>query len=280
MEESQEYQQALIELVSTIPTSDQTVIEPALLEFIDVQGRLSTSLKSGQTILDSHEKYLGSDLEAVSQFVAFDVSNIIVYLAIAENLTAKQAGRSPETDVGQVAQQALSRLNMVEQAVQKADLTMPVGKPIVFIRDVAFGEIKNGKLPIQVTIQNLGDVQASDLAVVLEGGLTPETKQSNVPAYEEETILFQSSPADQAAFTVKVYSTSELVDIFIIEAPDLDLDNKGAPLTRITTDKNDVFSLGKLLLLFWCLFAVVLVLGLAGIILGLNKSRSVKRRKG
>lgn len=240
---SQVYQQTLQNLVAAVQGGDQPAIESALQQFIDSQKNLTISLQNIQTILGSHERLSPDDITAISQSIAFNANNLTIYLALAENLTAREANISPEADLEQISWQALSRLGTVEQAIQKVDLSLPAGKPIVVIRDPEFSASNDGMLSLRVSIQNIGETDATNLALILEGGPTSQTKNISLPASDVQTLTFDALPVDQALFTIRVYFGGEVVDFLVVSPPD-QVSNLTAPSITLSVTPNETGVVG------------------------------------
>lgn len=243
-QESDQYRSSLNGLKDAIQGRDLSTIYAAIDQFIIAENELAKSLEKSRSIIWSQEEPTLSGIEFISQTSGHDAMQTALFLAMAENATALELQKMPEVNFSEIVETALSQLDQVEQAIQKVDLTPPMGKVILLIREAEFGESSNGKLPLQVKIMNQGDIPAPSLSIVLEGGPSPQTIGGSLLAQEEGVFSFDTELISETIYTVKVYSEGQLADFVMLSSPNIEVNQSIIDGSKILSNGNNLLIIG------------------------------------
>lgn len=221
-DEANDYRRAVETLTQSAQAGDPTAVALGIKQLQRAEESLGSTLDTMQAILMEHETLDQNDLSLISESNTFATTNFALYLAIIETLMAQQAGQQPQTDLSQIAHEAIESVNKIEQAAAVVNLAPAAGKPVLVIHSVEAQITPDGQLQVDVGVRNVGtgDMPNTKVALLIEGAQAGSPVSLGILSGGAEASTTLSIPLPTAStFTVQVWSQGMLMDFRLGRIP-------------------------------------------------------------
>lgn len=221
-DEANDYRWAVETLTQSAQAGDLAAVALNIKQLQRAEESLGSTLDTMQAILMEHETLDQNDLGLIGESNAFATANFTLYLAIMETLMERQAGQQPQTDLSQIAHEAIESVNKIEQAATVVNLAPAAGKPVLVIHSVEAQITPDGQLQVDVGVSNVGtgDMPNTKVTLLIEGDQAGPPVSLGILNGGAETRTTLSIPLPTAStFTVQVWSQGILVDFRLGKIP-------------------------------------------------------------
>jgi hypothetical protein len=260
MQDESDYRHSLKELIDAFEKGDPVLMEEVVDNFLIAEEKLWQSLDKSRNSLWLQDQTTLASIDFISQTAGYEFTQMALYYAIIEHMIALENGESAESTLNEMADMALSRLDEVELSIQQVDLKPPANKPLVVIRNVIFSKPSFGIIPLQVNVENMGNIDASDLTIILEGGQTQLTNNLSLAEGEKSSLAFDVELNEQIDFSIKLFSPDgELLDLYLDSFPLETADNLKEPINFEDVEVKKIPVLGLVIMILVGIGIVVIV---------------------